>query len=61
VAHLDNMPLTKGGGKKSVGKNIKELHKGPQYKKTKAKLGAKTANKQAIAVALKTSRQKKRR
>lgn len=57
---LQTMPLAKGGGKKSVGRNIKELHKGPQYKKTKNKLGKKRANLQAIAIAEKLSRSKKK-
>ena len=53
------MPLTKGGGKKAVGKNIKELHKGPQYKKIAKKHGKNVANRQAIAIAIKQSKKKK--
>lgn len=47
------MPLKKGA--KNVGKNIAELHGGPQYSKTKAKHGKGVANKQAVAVAIKAS------
>ena len=46
----DDMPLKKG--KANVSSNIKELHKGPQYAKTAAKFGKKTADKQAVAAAI---------
>lgn len=36
--------------------NIKELHKGPQYQKTKSAHGKQTATKQAVAIATKESR-----
>jgi hypothetical protein len=44
------MPLRKG--KKNVGSNIKEFHKGPTYLRTKKKLGKKTADKQAVAASM---------
>ena len=51
------MPLKPG--KKNVSANISELHKGPQYAKTKAKFGAETANKQAVAAAIHASKKRK--
>jgi hypothetical protein len=39
-------------GKKNVGRNIKEFHKGKTFKKTARKYGKKRANKQAVAVGL---------
>ena len=53
------MPLTKGGGKKAVGKNIKELHKGPRYAANVKKFGKAKANKIAVAAAENASRKKK--
>lgn len=44
------MPGLKGA--KNVGRNIKEAHTGKTYKKTKAKFGKKTADKQAIAIGM---------
>ena len=44
------MPLLKG--KSHIGANIKELKKGPQYKRTKKKFGKGKADRQAIAIAL---------
>ena len=44
------MPLKKG--KRNVGKNIEELHHGPQYQRTKAKHGKKAADEQAKAAAM---------
>lgn len=46
------MPLEKGKSDKVVSDNIKELHKGKTYAKTKAKYGKERANKQAVAIAL---------
>jgi hypothetical protein len=51
------MPLKKG--KKNVGANIRELHKGPMYKKNVKKFGKAKANKIAIAAAMSQSRKKK--
>ena len=45
------MPLKPGKSQKVVSKNIKEIHSGPQYQKTKREHGAAVANKQAIAIA----------
>ena len=47
------MPLKKGKSKKTVASNIRELHKGPQYKRTAGKFGKDKADAQAIAEALK--------
>ena len=51
------MPLKKG--KKNVGYNIAELHKGPNYAKTKASKGKAVADRQAVAIAMKASKGKK--
>ena len=48
------MPLLKGS--KNVGKNIKELHKGPRYKANVKKFGKAKADKIAIAAAESASR-----
>lgn len=50
------MPLKKGKSKKVVTENIQEFHKGKTYQRTKEKFGKETADKQAVAVALKTRR-----
>jgi hypothetical protein len=42
------MPGLKGA--KNVGRNIRETHKGKTYKKTLAKHGKRTADKQAVAI-----------
>jgi hypothetical protein len=55
------MPLTKSSKQSAVGKNIKEFHTGKTYAATKAKFGKTTANKQAVAAALETQRQAKKR
>ena len=54
------MPLIKGKSKKTVSKNISELHKGKTFKKTASKFGKDKANKQAIAIALNTARKTKK-
>jgi hypothetical protein len=48
------MPLRKG--KRNVGKNIKELHKGSRYAANVKKFGKKKANKIAVAAAMSASR-----
>jgi len=51
-------------GKKNVGRNIREFHKGKTYAKTKKKKGKKRADRQAIAVGMRQAgipRRKKRR
>lgn len=53
------MPLLPGTSQKTVSKNIRELHTGKVYAKTKAKYGAGKANKQAVAIALNTARKSK--
>ena len=55
------MPLSKGKSKKTVSKNIKELHKGETYSKTAKKSGKNAADKQAVAIALSQSRKSKKR
>ena len=50
------MPLSKGTSKRTVSKNIRELHQGKTFARTKKKFGAKKANKQAVAIALKQKR-----
>jgi len=55
------MPLKKGRSRKTVSSNISELHKGPQYRRTKRKFGKAVADKQAVAVALDTSRKTPRK
>ncbi len=50
------MPLAPGKSQAVVGKNIKELHQGNTYAKTEAKHGKDTANKQAVAIALKNAK-----
>lgn len=55
------MPLRKGGGRKAVGRNVRELHTGKTYARTKRKYGATKANKQAIAIAMRTAGVRKRR
>ena len=50
------MPLAKGKSKKVIGKNIRELHKGKTYARTRRKFGKKKADKQAVAIALSTAR-----
>ncbi len=47
------MPLKPGKSNKVVSENSAEFHKGKTFKKTAAKHGKKTADKQAVAVALK--------
>jgi len=46
------MPLKFGKNKKIVSENIKELHGGKTYEKTKGKHGKETADRQAVAIAL---------
>lgn len=50
------MPLKKGKSRKTISTNIRELHTGKTYAKTKKKYGAKKANKQAVAIALAEAR-----
>lgn len=50
------MPLKSGSSTKTISSNIRELHKGPQYQRTKRKHGKKIADKQAIAIAMDEAR-----
>jgi len=50
------MPLKKGHSKKTISKNIKELHKGKTFKHTEDKFGKSKANSQAVAIALSEAR-----
>jgi len=52
------MPLLKG--KKNVGRNIEELHSGPQYQRNLAKFGKKKADEIAVAAAESAARRKKK-
>ena len=53
------MPLKPGKSQNTISSNIRELHSGDVYAKTKAKFGKDKANKQAVAIALSNSRKKK--
>jgi hypothetical protein len=55
------MPLKKGTSNKTVSSNIRELHGGKTYARTRAKLGKAKANKQAVAIALDKKRRSGRR
>jgi len=50
------MPLKRGTSNKTVSGNIRELHGGRTYARTRRKFGAKKANKQAVAIALSQKR-----
>jgi len=54
------MPLKRGSSRKTVSSNIRELHKGPTYARTRRKFGAARANKQAVAIALSQKRKSRR-
>jgi hypothetical protein len=55
------MPLKSGSSKSTVRSNIRELHHGPQYQRTKAEHGKSTADKQAVAIALDKKRESSRK
>ena len=55
------MPLKKGKSRKTVSTNIRELHKGKTYARTKRKYGKQKADKQAVAIALSEARRTKRK
>lgn len=50
------MPIKPGKSKKVVSENIRELHGGKTYARTRAKFGKDKANKQAVAIALDEAR-----
>jgi hypothetical protein len=54
------MPIKAGKSEATVSKNIKEIHSGPQYEKTKAKHGKAVADRQAVAIAKKKQRESMR-
>ena len=49
------MPLKAGSSNKIIGENIRELHGGNTYERTKRKYGKSRADKQAIAIAMSKS------
>jgi len=55
------MPLESGKSKKTISKNISELHTGKTYAKTAKKFGKSKANKQAVAIALSVARKAKKK
>lgn len=50
------MPLKPGKSKATVSANIKELHTGKTFARTKQKFGKAKADKQAVAIALSEKR-----
>lgn len=55
------MPIKPGTSQKTVSKNIREIHQGPQYQKTKEEHGKEVADEQAIAIALDKKRESQRK
>lgn len=55
------MPLKSGASRGTIAGNIAELHKGGTYARTKAKHGKRTADRQAVAIALSEARNSKKR
>jgi hypothetical protein len=55
------MPLEKGRSRRTVSRNIRELHQGQTYAHTRRKFGKKAADKQAVAIALSQARKSRRR
>ena len=55
------MPLKRGKSRATISGNIAELHGGATYARTMAKFGAKRANRQAVAIAMKEAGKARRR
>lgn len=55
------MPLADGTSGAVVSQNIRELHTGNTYARTKAKFGKAKADRQAVAIALSKKRESARR
>lgn len=55
------MPLKKGSSQKTISKNIRELHSGKTYARTKSEFGKDRANAQAVAIALKQAGKSRRK
>ncbi len=55
------MPIAPGSGRKTISRNISELHGGKTYAKTEEKFGKKRADAQSVAIALSEARKSKRR
>jgi len=55
-AYFYPMPIKPGNSRKIISQNIRELHEGPQFERTRKKFGAKKANAQADAIALSQAR-----
>ena len=53
------MPLKRGSNQQVISGNIRELHQGPQFQRTRRKFGKAKANRQAVAIALEQARQSK--
>lgn len=50
------MPLQRGSDQGTISGNIRELHSGNTYARTKKKSGKKKADKQAVAIAMSEAR-----
>jgi hypothetical protein len=50
------MPLQPGSSQQVISQNIRELHRGKQFRRTSRKFGKAKANAQAVAVALDQAR-----
>jgi hypothetical protein len=60
IKEFTSMPLKKGSSKATVSSNIREFHGGKTFAATKAKFGAATANKQAVAAAMSSAGKKRK-
>lgn len=55
------MPLQAGTSQETVSENIRELHTGKTYARTRRRKGKKAADKQAVAIALAQRRRSRQR